>query len=213
MWQMVLTWLRGIRLLRDPILVRELGRQLFRLREIEGIRNQFPQSIISDQLVLVGYRFGNLDLAPLAGISHGSILAFGSESNGVGSIRIGRGTWLGEYNNLRACGGGNIVIGANCLISQFCTLVAGNHASDPERQIIEQGVDPTRLGVTIEDDVWLGAGTIVLPGVVVGQGAIVGANSVVNSSIPEYEIWAGSPARRVGSRRESSPSVVGEVGQ
>jgi acetyltransferase-like isoleucine patch superfamily enzyme len=208
MWQMILTWFRGIRLLRHPVLVRDLGERLRRLREIEAIRIRFPQSTLSDGVVLAGYREGSLDLAPSAGIAQGSILAFGSESNGFGAIRIGGGSWVGEYNNLRACGGGNIVIGTDCLVSQFCTLVAGNHSAAAERPIIEQGVDPRRLGVTLNDDVWLGAGTTILPGVVVGRGAVIGANSVVNCDIPPYEIWAGSPARRIGNRQERPPGVV-----
>jgi acetyltransferase-like isoleucine patch superfamily enzyme len=55
--------------------------------------------------------------------------------------------------------------------------------------------------VTIEPDVWLGVCVTVLPAVKIGRGAIVAANSVVNKSIPAYEIWAGSPAKKVGERK------------
>ena len=197
------SWLRGLALLRHPELVRGLGRQFAKLKELEVVREDFPQSKISDHLVLVGYRSDRLHLEPFSAVMQGSVLAFGDQVNGFGSIQIGQRSWIGEYNSLRACGGGNIEIGADCLISQFCSLIGGNHAAAASRPIAQQGIDPARVGVTLHDDVWLGAGTTILPGVVIGRGAIVGANSVVNCHIPEYEIWAGSPARRIGSRLEN----------
>jgi acetyltransferase-like isoleucine patch superfamily enzyme len=57
--------------------------------------------------------------------------------------------------------------------------------------------------VVLEDDVWLGAGVVVTPGVTIARGAVVGANAVVTKDVPEYEIWAGVPARRIGERTES----------
>lgn len=48
--------------------------------------------------------------------------------------------------------------------------------------------------VVIEDNVWLGAGSIVLPGVRIGQGAVVGAGAVVTRSIPKNAVVAGVPA-------------------
>ena len=60
---------------------------------------------------------------------------------------------------------------------------------------------PTAKGaIKIADDVWLGANVIVLKGVTIGRGAIVGAGAVVTKSIPEYEIWAGVPAKKLGVR-------------
>jgi galactoside O-acetyltransferase len=49
--------------------------------------------------------------------------------------------------------------------------------------------------VTIEDDVWIGAGAILLPGVVVGAGSVVGAGAVVGSNVPPGVVVAGVPAR------------------
>jgi acetyltransferase-like isoleucine patch superfamily enzyme len=56
------------------------------------------------------------------------------------------------------------------------------------------------LGVTIEDDVWIGAQAIVLRGVTVGRGSIVGAGAVVKKSVPPYSIVAGVPARVIRFR-------------
>jgi acetyltransferase-like isoleucine patch superfamily enzyme len=54
--------------------------------------------------------------------------------------------------------------------------------------------------IIIEDDVWLGAGAIVLKGVRVGRGSIVGAGSVVTKDVLPYSIVAGNPARPIGDR-------------
>ncbi|WP_433956069.1 acyltransferase [Janibacter indicus] len=55
--------------------------------------------------------------------------------------------------------------------------------------------------IHVEDDVWVGAGAIVLKGVTIGTGAVVAAGSVVTKSVDEYAIVAGVPARVIGSRR------------
>lgn len=54
--------------------------------------------------------------------------------------------------------------------------------------------------ITIGNDVWIGANSIILSGVTIGTGSIVGANSTVTSDIPPYAIYAGSPARCIGYR-------------
>ena len=61
----------------------------------------------------------------------------------------------------------------------------------------------TKLGLTvIEDDVFLGAGTIVLPGVTIGKGSIVGAGAVVTHSIPTGVVAVGNPAKAICSIEE-----------
>ncbi len=49
-------------------------------------------------------------------------------------------------------------------------------------------------GITIGNDVWIGMGAFILPGVTIGNGAVIAANSVVTKDIPDYAIMAGSPA-------------------
>jgi acetyltransferase-like isoleucine patch superfamily enzyme len=52
-----------------------------------------------------------------------------------------------------------------------------------------------RKSVVIEDDVWIGAHTVILPGVRIGKGSVIGANSVVTKDVPPMAIVLGSPAR------------------
>lgn len=53
--------------------------------------------------------------------------------------------------------------------------------------------------VTVGDRVFLGAGSIVLPGVTIGSDVIVGAGSVVTHDIPSGQVWAGNPAKQIGT--------------
>lgn len=192
-------WLRGLALLRHPELFHDLGERRFHLLRIKQIRNIAANCKIDSDVRLVEYETGRLSLGNGVGICGGSVLAFGDARNGFGNIAIGKGTWIGEYNNLRA-GGGNILVGQNCLISQLCTLVASNHGVARNVPVIDQPPEPGRSGVTIGDDVWLGAGVTVTPGVRVGTGAVLGAGSVLTKNVPDYEIWAGVPAKKIGER-------------
>ena len=61
-------------------------------------------------------------------------------------------------------------------------------------------IGKTRIAlVTIKKNVFIGAGSTILPGVTIGEGSVIGAGSVVSCSVPEGEIWAGCPARRIRS--------------
>jgi maltose O-acetyltransferase len=57
--------------------------------------------------------------------------------------------------------------------------------------------------VVIEDDVWLGARVIILPGIRIGRGAVIGAGAIVTKDVPPYAICVGNPARIVRSRKDS----------
>ena len=191
--------IRGLGLLRHPEVVEELGQRRLARMAIAELSRAAPGAHISPSVLLYGYRPGLFLAGAKAQIREGTILAFGDEANGYGRIVVGKGSWIGQYNNLRA-GGGDIVIGDECLISQFCSIVGSNHAHERDVPIRMQGSDPSRVGVTIGNDVWLGAGCVVLPGVAIGDGAIIAANAVVTHDVPAYEVWSGVPARCMGKR-------------
>jgi len=93
-----------------------------------------------------------------------------------------------------------IEIGQSTLIAGHCYIGGGRYRSDLlEIPMMDQGMyseGPVILG----DDVWLGAGVIVLDGVRIGRGSIIGAGSVVTKEIPEYSVAVGVPARVIGTR-------------
>jgi acetyltransferase-like isoleucine patch superfamily enzyme len=91
-----------------------------------------------------------------------------------------------------------IIIGNNCLIASKCTLNDTGHEYNRNANINSQPI--TSKEIIIEDDVWIGTSCVILQGVTIGQGSVIAAGSVINKSIPPYEVWAGVPARFIKKR-------------
>jgi acetyltransferase-like isoleucine patch superfamily enzyme len=88
----------------------------------------------------------------------------------------------------------NITIGDRVSIAPRVTLVTSSH---PNNSRIRAFAPIAQGPIIIEQDAWLGAGCVVLPGVRIGRGAVVGANSVVHADVPSLHVVAGQPARTV----------------
>jgi len=91
-----------------------------------------------------------------------------------------------------------IEIGKNFLFAPGVKLISSNHGF-ADKSIIEKA-DPIVIG----DNVWLGAGVIILPGVSVGSNVVVGAGSVVTKSFPDNVVIAGNPARVIRQNEQLS---------
>jgi len=115
-------------------------------------------------------------------------------------ITIGDGTSINR--NTLVQGSGEVNIGKNVLIGPSVIIWSSGHKIDspPDGPIKGQGL--TFGTITIEDDAWIGAGSIILQGVTIGAGAVVGAGSVVKKDVPPGEIVAGNPAVSIGRRGE-----------
>ena len=104
---------------------------------------------------------------------------FGCFVNGFGGLRFGDGANIGPY----------------------CMLHSANHNFDDlDRSVVEQGWQddgPMEIG----RNSWIGMGSIVLPGVRIGEGCVVGAGSVVTRDLEDFTIAVGNPARAIRSRR------------
>jgi acetyltransferase-like isoleucine patch superfamily enzyme len=98
---------------------------------------------------------------------------------------------IGEYTHIRASGG--VTIGSGVLIAAHAVITSREHPTALPRYGVTKDAP-----VVIEDDVWIGAGAIVLPGVTIGRGAIVGAGAVVTGDVPPFTIAGGVPARQIG---------------
>ena len=97
--------------------------------------------------------------------------------------------------------GHGIRIGNSVAIAANCTFAPVNHAfQDRHRLIQEQGFLPSRGGIVVEDDVWIGANCVLLDGTLLRQGCVVGAGAVVRGELPAYTVWAGQPLRQIGVR-------------
>lgn len=98
---------------------------------------------------------------------------------------------------------GAITIGNDVMLGPGVQLHSENHRFDDVHGTIKsQGVE--RRFVTIEDDCWIGAGSIVTAGVTIGRGSVIGANSVVTGDVPAFAVAAGAPARVLRSRGDSA---------
>jgi acetyltransferase-like isoleucine patch superfamily enzyme len=113
-------------------------------------------------------------------------------------VTVGSGSVLGAVQ-IEAWA--SVTIGRNVLINE-ARLFTGSHDLN----------DPTFPGVmspiTIGDYAWLPFSIIVLRGVTIGRAAVVGSGSVVTKDIPEYEVWAGNPARFVRHRSRTDFTYV-----
>lgn len=97
--------------------------------------------------------------------------------------------------------GNGITIGNAVAIAANCTLAPVNHAyGDRARLIREQGFLPSKGGILIEDDVWIGANCVLLDGAVLRRGCVVAAGSAVRGELKAYGVYAGSPLALKGMR-------------
>lgn len=88
--------------------------------------------------------------------------------------------------------GGVVRIGSNVMLAPGVLINTPQHPIDPdERRTSLEYVEP----VTIGDDVWIGAGAIICPGVTIGSGSVIGAGAVVVKDIPPRSVAVGNPAR------------------
>lgn len=114
-----------------------------------------------------------------------------------GDIRIGENCTVNPYVILYGHGGLNI--GNGVRIAAHCVIIPANHTFDSiDKFIYEQGV--TGKGITIEDDVWIGANVTILDGVVIKKGTIVAAGAVVTKSTESFSIIGGVPAKLIKKR-------------
>jgi maltose O-acetyltransferase len=117
--------------------------------------------------------------------------------------RIRAGSALGINSGTYINGIGRITFGDNVLIGSNVTISSGQHPIDGilppvfHRQSIPRPI-------SIGNDVWIGAGAVILPGITLADGTVIGANAVVNRDTQPYGIYVGVPARLIRSRLPNS---------
>ena len=121
-------------------------------------------------------------------------------AGGTGDIVIGERTFINSGCVLYI--GNGIHIGDNVSIAANCVLAPTNHEfADRSRLHQEQGFRPSRGGIRIEDDVWIGAQTTILDGAVLSRGVVVGAQSLVRGPLESYGVYAGNPIAKISERQ------------
>ena len=157
-------------------------------------------------------RFGfsprSISIGPGARISSGSKVTFKGGANfdyGVsitargGEIVFGENFHANEQVIFNADIAGSLTFGKNCLVGPRAMFRTANHGFttlnvDIIDQIHESG------DITIGNDVWIGAGVIVLPGVSIGDHCVIGAGAVVTQDIPPKSVAVGVPAKAIRLR-------------
>lgn len=92
---------------------------------------------------------------------------------------------------------GQIFIDKDVMIGSGVHIYVSNHRYDmQEKNIINQGHELAR-NVHLKEGCWIGANSIILPGVTIGENAVIGAGSVVTKDVPVRTLYAGNPAKLI----------------
>ena len=139
------------------------------------------------------YSSVRMDTPPYRKFSLGKrsvVESFSCINNAVGDVVIGDYTRIGIHNTII----GPVTIGSHVNLAQGITVTALNHNfEDTNERIDLQGI--TTKQVIINDDVWIGANAVILPGVTIGRHAVVAAGAVVTTDVPENTVVGGVPAK------------------
>lgn len=115
------------------------------------------------------------------------------------NVTIGNNTYINS-GMLFAGKNSEIIIGDNCLISYNVHIRTISHNYiDKKRLILEQG--NFEKTIIIGNDVWIGYGAQIMPGVKIGDGSVIAAGAVVTKNVEPYKVVAGVPARVIKERK------------
>jgi acetyltransferase-like isoleucine patch superfamily enzyme len=140
---------------------------------------------------------GDIILGDRVILDGASVFTFAARFSDNPTLRIGSGTAVGHQCTLTVAKA--ITIGKSCRIGPRVWMFdSSGHTSDPDvrRRGLPPPADQVRP-IVIGDNVWIGGGAIICPGVVIGDDAVVSAGSVVLSDVPPRTIVSGNPARLV----------------
>lgn len=138
-----------------------------------------------------------------------------------GSVEIGRYTYLSGPRIDIVAHLNQISIGSFCSIARGVQIQEYNHKTsglttaflsrriDPRRGLTPDEIE-SKGAITIGNDVWIGANSIIISGVSIGTGAVIAAGAVVTKDVPPYSIVAGNPARLLRYRFQE-PSLIEEL--
>jgi acetyltransferase-like isoleucine patch superfamily enzyme len=97
------------------------------------------------------------------------------------NFKLGNRVEIGSFTTIDARNG--VIIEDDVKIGFSCTILSHSSIDNKDGQVI------------LKSKCKIGAGSVIMPGIEIGEGAVVGANSFVNKNVPAYEIWFGSPAK------------------
>ena len=123
-------------------------------------------------------------------------------------IDAGKSLKIGKYSIITwQClieGGASTIIGDRVFIGPGTKLLTSTYAFNGyyTNEFLPEGTNRIDYGdIVLEDDSYIGANSVVMPGVKVGEGALVGSNAFVNKDLDPWGIYVGSPAKKIGERQ------------
>jgi len=129
--------------------------------------------------------------ARLVELGEGTVIYPSVVIHGPEQVRVGARCAIAEFVHL--WGGGGITIGDDVLIASHAVITSLTH----DKHAARFRETTVRAPVVIGDNVWIGAGAIILSGVTLGSGSIVGAGAVVTTDVPASVVVVGVPARPI----------------
>jgi len=161
-----------------------------RVKNVINYLHPFSLSKLRNILVVIRFKY----FGSMSSLSRPYVVA------GLGNITIGEDSHIAPFAHI--WGQGGVTIGDRVLIASHVAITSlthdYTHAQIRHAPIIAKPIN-------ILDDVWIGAHSVIMPGVTLGKGCVVGAGSVVTKDVPPMAIVVGSPAK-VLKYRETSTS-------
>lgn len=123
-------------------------------------------------------------------------------------LECGLGLYIGEYVHIASfchigIGGGLVILESGSAFSSGSRIISGSNVPGYGRSCsaVAPGIVIKRSAVHVKRNAIVFSGATILPGVTIGENAVIAAGAVVRCDVPDYEIWGGIPARKIGEVR------------
>lgn len=155
--------------------------------------NTLPRYYVFNRLRPILYRIAGMNIGEGTVILGPVTLDFSLSADIFGRVSIGSGTYINTETRF-GVPNSHITIGSHVLIGPRVAFETASHnmICDPVT-----GRGTINKPIIVEDQVWIGAGAMILPGVTIGKGAVVAAGAVVHRDVGAYTLVGGVPARMI----------------
>jgi len=130
-------------------------------------------------------------------IGKNTLILKGFEVRNPGGLKIGNNCYVNINFFVQASG--RVTIGNDVLIGPGTYIISENHTFGNLKKLI-RNQDIEKAPVLIGNNVWIGVGVIILPGVTIGDGCVIAAGAVVTKSFPKNSVIGGVPAKIIKKR-------------
>lgn len=166
--------------MKDPVTAKEKERAVLLCEKLNALSITQKEA----RLAVIKELFGE--------VGEGCMVYPGFHCDNGKNIRLGEHCFF-NYN-VTIMDRGTVTIGDHILVAPNVVITTSNHPFDPQVRRESIGIASP---VTIGNDVWIGAGAVILPGVTIGNNVVIAAGAVVSKDVPDNTLVAGVPARKI----------------